>query len=150
MATTNVQMASVPMPSDIPVQNYSASVDIAAYQCIVLDTGNLVTNSATALNGGVSVILPTVVDSTHSADAFGITQEIIKAGQTGRVRTGGISLAIADGAITAGAWVDASTTTAKVGKVRAHVAANQTIGIALETAADGDTIQVLVLPGKNA
>jgi len=78
-----------------------------------------------------------------------VALETIKAGSNGRVRCfGPIASALADGAITGGTAVDSSASTA--GRVKAHTAAKNAIGVALATAADGDRVPVMLAFAANA
>lgn len=145
MATTNMQVASQWLASDIPVYNYSSSTDIAANTVVAVDATNTVNNGTT--NTGIGIVLPST--GGNPTLCIGVTVEVVKASQTGRVRTvGGIATVVCDGAVTANTIVDASASVA--GRVAAHTAGKNSIGIALMTGADGDTIDILVCPAANA
>lgn len=143
MALTNVQIANTPNYSDLPFMNYGVT-DIPANRAVSIDATNLV---GTGTNAGIGV----KVVAADGDVVVGVTMEIIPAGGVGRVRTGGIAPCIADGAITAGTFVDASAQAGNVGYVKAHGAGKATVGIALATsAADDDVVPVLIALGFNA
>lgn len=136
------QLAKTPLPSDLPFFNYSGT-DIPADVAVSIDTVNVLGNA------GVSGIGIVPVAATGNV-TIGVTQTVIKAGSSGPVRTCGIAVTTADGAITAGTVVDASAAASKVGFAKAHTAAKAQLGIALSTAADLDPVLVLVCPALNA
>lgn len=140
MSTINVQLATTPLPSDLPCYNYGGS-DIPANTVVCLDGTNTITNSVSTLATGLGVVLPTT--GGNPSVGFGVTMEVIKAGQTGRVRTAGVALVTGDGAITAGTVVDVSVTTA--GRVKAHTAGKYSFALALSTSADGEQLLINVL-----
>lgn len=126
---------------DIPCKNYGGT-DIPAGRVVLLDTSNVA--GADAATG---VVLPTA--SGGVAGTLGITVEILYAGKVGRVRVAGMFPVIANGSITAGNYVQASDTTAKLGYVKALVADTEQIGQALDTVADGETCRVLICKAAN-
>jgi hypothetical protein len=134
---------------DVPAANYSLTDDIPEGRIVLLDTSNLM--SASNPRG---VVLPTA--SGGVAGTFGITIETLykktSSGQVrpGRVRTLGGYWVPADGAITAGNYVQASDTTDKLGYAKAVGAATQQIGQAETTAADGEMVFVRICKAKNA
>jgi hypothetical protein len=83
--------------------------------------------------------------STVSAPAgFAITAIPNDGLTAGRVATHGIVQVPADGAISKGGIVTISSTSGKEGRAKAAVSGDVAIGFALETAADGDVIEVLL------
>jgi len=76
--------------------------------------------------------------------------ETIPAGKTGRVMYIGAYPMIAEGAITAGNFVQVSDTAAKMGRAKLCGAATIQLGQALSTAADGDPVLVLIRVAKNS
>ena len=144
MSTANIQLASTPLPSDLPFYNYGVS-DIPANTVVILDAANTV-NNAVPGNTALGAKLPAT--GGNPSLALGVTMEILKVGQTGRVRTQGIAIVTCDGAVTAGAAVDASPTVA--GAAKAHVAAKNSLGQALISAADTEQTLVLINPAPNA
>jgi hypothetical protein len=133
------QLAQTPSLSDLPFYNYSGA-DIPSGISVSIDTVNLLGNAGVP---GIGIVLP----AASGNPVVGVTQEIIKAGSYGRVRTGGLAQTTASGAITAGTFVDAEITT---GFAKVHVAAKAQIGMAMTTAANGDPVLVLVAPALNA
>lgn len=146
----NFQGAGAPSHSDFTFKNYSASTDIAANVAVKMDTTNVLNGTDNATWGTVDT--PGVIPVTGDGQlVVGVTMEIIKAGQTGRVRTAGIAPMLADGAITAGVAVMASSTALKVGFAKAQTAALAQIGYSLNTTAnDSEPVLVLVAIAKNA
>jgi len=140
MALWTIQLSTAPGLLDFPFMNNTGS-DIAAGLAVVVDSTNALSSSNTV--DGVSVKLP----AADGALGVGVTMEVIKAGNFGRVRTGGQAAGTASGAITAGAAVMVESAT---GKIKASGAGNAQIGIALTTAADGDPVLVQIVPAKNA
>ncbi len=142
------QFANVPLPSDLAVYNFSSS-DIASNLAVMIDATNVVGTAGDA--PGIAVVSGTPY-------AVGVTMEIIKAAGTsgvptatsGRIRTQGLVWMTANGTITAGGVVDASTTSLKVGWAVAHVTAHPQLGVAWSTAADGEPVLVLLQPSNNA
>lgn len=137
------QIATTPLAYDEVFFNYSTTTDIAAYTVVAIDTTNYV-NDGTHYAPGV--ILPAT--GGNPTLSLGITQEIIKFGQSGRVRTLGLSYCTANGTITVGGTVDADVTTA--GRILAHVAGKASLGQARSGGASGDTVLVFVCPSLNA
>lgn len=133
------QFANTPNQSDLPFYNYSGA-DIPAGISVSIDATNTI---GTNPNYGIGIILPAASGNA----VVGVTMEVIKAASYGRVRCGGIAQTTANGAITAGTFVDATITT---GFAKVHVAAKAQLGLALSTAADGDPVLVLVVPALNA
>jgi hypothetical protein len=135
---------------DETAANYSTSADIPANRIVLLDTTNLMT---TSLPRGV--VLPTA--SGGVAGTFGVTTEILYARSSstanpkvGRVAVEGVISVPADGAITAGNYVQASDTSGKLGYAKVAGAGVQQIGQALTTAADGEMVQILIDKARNA
>ena len=145
MALNNVQLAQTPNNNDQPFFNYGGT-DLPVGIAIALDSTNIVGASGSAQ--GIGVML-----AAASGDpVIGVTMETIPAGGYGRVRAlGPICAMTADGAITAGTYVDASAVASKKGFAKAHAAGKATIGIALNPAsADGDLVLVMLVGGFNA
>jgi Uncharacterized conserved protein (DUF2190) len=144
MAVTNVQISQTPSQTDQPYRNYGGT-DIPANVAVSVDATNQI---GPVGNEGVGII-PVAASGNV---VIGVTMEKIKAGEQGRVRAlGPTAWMQADGAITAGTYVDASAATNKVGWVKAHAAGKATIGIALNgAAADGDLVLVMLVGGFNA
>jgi hypothetical protein len=150
MALTNFQFSNTPSLDDQPFFNYTA-VDIPAFTPVSPDTVNVLGGLATTgpLTGtavqGVSVVPVAAIGNV----VIGVTMEIIKAGNSGRVRAlGPLVPLVADGAIVAGVTVDASSTAGRSAK--SHTAAKFQIGVALSTAADADPVLVMLLGALNA
>ena len=143
MAIT-IQYASQPLPGDVARVNYSGT-DIPANIFVQLDATNVV---GVSTNTGVGVVIPTAAGAIPHG--IGCTMETLKAGDAGRVRTQGDVLAIANGAVTAGQVLMISTTAAKLGWVSTQTAAQPQCGIALSSAADGESVLVQIAFAKNA
>lgn len=147
-AIAALQFASVPLPSDIACYNFS-STDIPSGVAVMIDGTNVM---GTAGDG------PGVANVSGTPYAIGVTMEIIKAAGTsgsptagpGRVRTQGIAPMTANGSITAGGVVDASTTSLKIGFAVAHVTGHPQLGVAMSTAVDAEPVLVLIQPANNA
>lgn len=140
MALWNIQLSTAPSLNDFAFKNNTGS-DIASGVCVIIDATNALSSALT--DDGISVKLPTA-DGQLSV---GVTMEIIKNGNVGRVRTGGMAVVTASGVVTAGGPVMAESAT---GKGKAAGAAKAQVGIALSTAADADPLLVLVCPAFNA
>jgi hypothetical protein len=138
------QLANLPLDSDEAFFNYGGT-DIAAGQVVAIDTSNVVGDGTHTLPG---IVLPTT--GGNPTLSLGITMEVAKANAAFpcRVRTEGVAVCTAQGAITAGATVDASATTA--GMAAAHTAGKASLGFARSTAADGDPVMVYICPSLNA
>lgn len=148
MALTNVQSARVPLANDIAVYNYGVT-DIPAGIAVQVDATNTMNNSASAPKTLLGVIPAT--EGGNPSLCIGITLTVVPASGQGIVAgPGQIAPIVCDGAVTAGGAIDASPTAGKGGYAKAHVAAKNSLGIALATGADGDTIQALVAPAVNA
>jgi hypothetical protein len=136
--------------TDVTAANYSTSTDIPANRVVLLDTTNEMT---VALPRGV--VLPTA--GAGVAGTFGVTAEILYKRpsatlppRVGRVAVeGGINVP-ADGAITAGDYVQASDTVSKEGYVKVCAAGIQQIGQAETTAADGEMCFIRIDKARNA
>ena len=142
----NAQVSSNPSLDDFPFFNYGAT-DIPAFVTVKVDPANTV-------GAGQEGIGITLTSNTTDGDTnIGVTTQIIKAGTSGLVRTAGLAVCIADGAITAGSWVYAAGADAgKVGYVKLDPAASSkpTVGLALSTAVDGDQVLVMLNTGRNS
>lgn len=148
MSTANTQAASFPNAQRIPAYNASGT-DIPANTAVIVDSTNTMNNSASTPQTAIAVALPAT--GGNPSLCIGITASVIPAGGNGIVAgPGQIQPAVADGVITAGNICDASPTGGKAGMVKAHTSGQPSIGIALATSADGDTIPVLVTPAQNA
>lgn len=145
MPTYNRQFTKTPYGTDITVVNLTGS-DLAEGTVVCLDTtaANLV-----AAYDGYSVVLPATGGNPDTP--VGVLLETAKAsGGQARLRGfGPIVPVVCDGAVTVKGLVDASVTTA--GRVKAHTAAKVSMGMAMMTGADGDTIEVMLFgPAPNA
>lgn len=141
----NRQFPKTPHGTDIGVINLTGA-DITEGSVVCLDTtaANLVPTY-----DGFSVVLPATGGNPDTP--LGVLLENAKAsGGQARCRTfGPIVPVVCDGAVTVKGLVDASVTTA--GRVKAHTAAKVSMGMAMMTGADGDTILVMLLgPAPNA
>jgi hypothetical protein len=136
--------------NDVTAANYSLSADIPANRIVLLDTSNVM---STSLPRGV--VLPTAGGGV--AGTFGVTVEPLYrrpsstvGPRVGRVAVeGGISVP-ADGAITAGQYVQASDTVGKEGYAKVCGAGIQQAGQAETTAADGEMVFIRLDKGRNA
>jgi len=135
----NFQVASTPSYGDFAVKNYSTTVTIPSNVFVVCDTTNVL--GAVSSADGIGVMLPSG-DGTQVG--IGITMESIAPGATGRIRSLGTAVTTADGAITAGGFVQATNDSNKVGFAKALAANATASGVALNTAADGDPCLVLL------
>jgi hypothetical protein len=135
---------------DVTAGNYSTSADIPANRVVLLDTTNEMTTSQPR-----GVVLPTAAGGV--AGTFGVTAEILYkrpssslGPRVGRVAVGGGINVPADGAITAGDYVQASDTAAKEGYVKVCGAGIQQIGQAETTVADGEMCFIRIDKARNA
>lgn len=150
MATGQYQVGGYAVEGgDLCCANYGSS-DIGPGLIVLVDTTNQFTP---ALPMGVA--LPT--NGGGVVGTFGITIDTLYAkpstqahGVAGRVRTLGVYPVLANGAITAGGYVQASDTAAKLGYAKACGAATEQIGQAMNTVADGENCFVLICKAKNA
>lgn len=141
-ALANVQVAKTPLPTDIPVINLSGA-DIPADAPVHVDT-----TAGNQMGTGTNQGIPIIPFATDTIPCLGTTMEIIKNGASGRVRPVGIGTGVCDGGVTAGTFVDPSATANR--SIKTHVAAKCSLGIALATGADGETIPFLYAIAKNA
>lgn len=136
--------------NDVTAANYGLTDDIPANRIVLLDTTNQMT---TSLPRGV--VLPTAAGGV--AGTFGVTVEILYkrsattvSPRVGRVATeGGINVP-ANGAITAGDYVQASDTIGKLGWAKVCAAGIQQVGQAETTAADGEMCFIRIDKARNA
>ena len=136
--------------TDVTAANYSTTDDIPANRIVLLDTTNQLT---TSLPRGV--VLPTA--SGGVAGTYGVTAEILYkrpssslGPRVGIVAVeGGINVP-ADGAITAGQYVQASDTAGKLGYAKVCGAGIQQAGQAETTAADGEMCFIRLAKARNA
>lgn len=148
--STTVSQDTREYVNDVTAANYSLTDDIPANRIVLLDTTNLMT---TSLPRGV--VLPTAGGGV--AGTFGVTADVLYkrpsatlGPRVGRVITeGGVSVP-ADGAITAGDYVQASDTIAKLGYAKVAGAGVQQIGQAETTAADGEMVFIRIDKARNA
>ncbi|WP_394849689.1 hypothetical protein LZC95_19830 [Pendulispora brunnea] len=135
MANSDFDWGRVPTGPDLPVTN-TGDVDMVARQIVVLDT-------AQTAPGTHAVKLPT-------ADGGGIAilVEDIPRGRTGRAQIYGIAVGIADGAVGRGARVRGSNT--RPGGAKACTPGQAQFGYALQAAADGEPVQILIDRANNA
>lgn len=136
MANYN-QFSRVPVQGgDIPFHNYGGS-DIDAGLAVLLDASN---------DGGI--VLPTA--SGGVTGSVGVTVDKVSAGTSGRVQVLGVAVCKAAGSVTAGDEVMISDTTAKLGWVKTKTAGGIGLGQALNSAADGFPVRVLLSHAVNA
>ena len=121
---------------DLPARN-AGLTDIPANTFVLVDTANPPTNDDV-----LAVVVPS--DGGGVVGTFGITRTIIKAGATGSVCCLGGEVVKADGVITVGDYVQASDTTAKMGRAKTKGAGVESGGRALNSAADGEDVLVFV------
>ncbi len=149
MSDTNVQQMREYV-ADATAANYSTSADIPANRIVLLDTANQL--STTQPRG---VVLPTA--SGGVAGTYGVTAEILykRPSSTSGTRPGlvaiegGISVP-ADGAITAGQYVQASDTSGKLGYAKVCGAGIQQVAQAENTVADGEMCFLRLCKARNA
>lgn len=149
MATGQNQFAGYAVPGgDIPCANYGA-VDIEAGLIVLIDTSNLVSTTQPpgvvlpTASGGVVGTFGITVDKLYAITSTGVVKP-------GRVRKLGSYPVIANGSITAGGYVQASDTTAKLGYAKACGAATEQIGQAMNSVSDGEICHVWIAQAKNA
>jgi hypothetical protein len=136
---------------DITAANYGTSADIPANRVVLLDTTNIMSTSSPR-----GVVLPTA--SGGVAGTFGVTVEVLykRASSTASPRPGRVALSgsgiqcVAEGAITAGDYVQASDTAGKEGYVKVAGAGIQQLGQAETTAADGEPVFIRIDKARNA
>lgn len=138
MAATDFTWAGIPVTGgDITVKNTDSS-DFAAGDAIKIDGTNVISGSQPIFGA---------LQGTANAVGIGFALETIKQNQYGRVRTNGVAVGRASGAITAGTFVGCDSG----GQVKTQQAANPCIGIALATTtANHDPIPILITQGNNA
>lgn len=140
MAANDFQYAREPVfTGEIAVKNTTGSGTLlAAGTTVKIDTSNLL--SGTQYSPGVIAV-------TDDDAALGVLIENIADGKVGRCAVAGVAQAICSAAITAGAFVQASST----GKVKTNAGAKKTLGMALtSTGASGDMLLVLISQAANA
>jgi hypothetical protein len=135
---------------DVTAGNYSTTDDIPANRAVLLDTTNQI--STTNPRG---VVLPTAGGGV--AGTFGVTVDLLYkrpstslGPRVGRVAVGGMINVPADGAITAGNYVQVSDTIGKLGYVKVAGAGIQQLGQAEKTVADGEMCPVRITKARNA
>ncbi len=131
-------------PGDgIAVKNYGVA-DIPEGTAVIWDA---VTNIDPQLPQGI--LVPTAAGAV--VPVAGVTDELIKAGRTGRLRINGEKTCVAHGAIAMGAWVQISSTSAHMGQVKTLVGASGgQLGQARNAAADGDPVVIEILLAASA
>lgn len=143
--TDALQITEGPGLYTIPVYNASTTTAIDAYQCVIVDSSNIMNDAG---NNQLAVTLP---GTTTPGIVIGVTQVSIPALGSGRILpVGQVTNAVAYGAITAGTVVDNCTVSSNTGKVQTHTAAQHQVGIALATAADGETLPIMLCAAKDA
>jgi hypothetical protein len=137
MAQSNFnQFASIAIANGDVVMKNTDTVDFAAGNVVKLDTTNV--ESATQAPGALL--------STDTV-CIGICVDAIPQGKNGRVRMIGAAVAVASGAIAAGALVDSASS----GQVATHGSGTRQLGVALNKATGaGDFCLVMVVPAANA
>jgi hypothetical protein len=134
--------------TDEPCANYDTSADIPANRIVLLDTSNQY-----GVNAVTGVALPVAAGGV--AGTYGITVETLYAASSagiraGRVRTDGVMWVPANGPITAGDYVQASDTVAKLGWAKVAGAGIEQIGQALTSAADSEMVRIKICKARNA
>ena len=149
MAIQNYNYEREPVAGgDVTAANYGAT-SIPANLIVLVDTTNVLSPSKP-----MGVVLPTA--SGGVAGTFGVTvDELFPPRNDGSTRPGRVAVlgairVIADGAITAGQYVQASDTAGKLGYAKVCGAGIQQIGQAKTTAADGEYVLVLIDKARNA
>lgn len=149
MATGRYQTGGRPISGgDFPAANYGLT-DIPEGRIVLVDTTNMQSPSQ-----AMGVVLPTAGGGV--AGTWGITTTVLYAKgsldkpKTGLVRIAGSYTVIADGAITAGQYVQASDTLNKEGYAKVCAAATEQIGQAVYTVADGEMCEILICKARNA
>jgi len=127
---------------DVTCQNYGVT-DIPANTAVLFDTSNPPSGA-----GVFGVVVPTT--SGAVTPVAGITVERIPAGGQGRLRMLGGGVTTASGSITVGDTLQVDSASGKEGRVKTQTSATQQIGLALNSAADGDPITVWIFIAKNA
>lgn len=136
------QLAARPA-SHIAVRNYGVT-DIPEGTAVIWDLVNVDPMKAQG------IVVPAAAGAV--APAAGITADTIKAGGWGRLAVSdGEAVAVADGAIAMGDYVQISSTAAKMGRVKTLVAASGAqLGRAMNAAADGDPVVIELAIAKSA
>lgn len=149
MSSTLIQQTRE-VVTDVTAANYSTTDDIPANRIVLLDTTNQLSTSQPR-----GVVLPTA--SGGVAGTYGVTAEILykRASSTANTRPGIVAIegAIgvpADGAITAGQYVQASDTAGKLGYAKLCGAGIQEVGQAENTVADGEMCFIRLCKARNA
>lgn len=141
--TIYAQLAGTPSYTDFPVVNLGGS-DIAAGSPLAVDSS--VAISVSNFAGGVGVKTP-----ASSGDAvFAVALETLVAGKAGKARFAGpvaVVTASSGGGITAGTFVEASST---AGYVLTQTSGKATIGLALTTAAASEQLLIMLAVANNA
>lgn len=145
MAGPNAQLSQVPSYTDFAFKNNTGAT-LAANIAVAIDA--TYSTTATALLTSIGIKEP----ASTGDPVIGVLMESVADGAVGKVRClGPIAQMFADGAITAGTYVDGSAASSKKGFAKAHTAAKASIGIALTgAAADGDSLLVMLVGGFNA
>lgn len=150
MSSTNIQDTREHVV-DVTAANYSLTDDIPANRFVLLDTTNLMTTTQPR-----GVVLPSAGGGV--AGTFGVTVDLLykRPSATANVRPGRVAITgsgigvLADGAITAGDYVQASDTAGKLGYAKVAGAGIQQIGQAETTAADGEVCFIRIDKARNA
>jgi hypothetical protein len=149
MAIETYNYEREPVPGgDVTAANYGAT-SIPANRIVLVDTTNVLTPMKP-----MGVVLPTAAGGV--ANTYGVTvEELFPPRDDGSTRPGRVAVlgAIrvpANGAITAGEYVQASDTVGKLGYAKVCAAGIQQIGQAKTTAADGEYVLILLAKARNA
>ena len=149
MAIEQYNLEREPVPGgDATAANYGAT-SIPINRIVLVDTANPMSPSKP-----MGVKLPTAGGGV--AGTYGVTvDELFPPRDDGSTRPGRVAVlgairVLADGAITAGEYVQASDTISKLGYAKVCGAGIQQIGQAKTTAADGEYVLILIDKARNA
>lgn len=119
-------------------KNWSTTVTIPDGTGVLFDT----TNAATG-DYPPGIVIPS--SGGGVVGTYGVAIESIGPGKIGKVMVSGAVEMTADGAITAGNYVQVSDTATKMGRVKAKGATLEQLGQSLNTVTDGQPCWVLVV-----
>ena len=141
--TTYNTIPSLPVTGgDLSAYN-NAGTDIPAGTAVIVDAAFVPSGDFP-----MGVKIPATAGSI--AEPAGVTVEIIKAGQVGRVRRAGSYPATASGTVTVGDFLQVDSAAGKEGRVKTKGAGLAQVGRALNSGVDGDLINTDVILALNA
>ncbi len=121
--------------TDLMTVKNTGLTDITAGTAVIFDPANPASGDTPP-----GITLPTAGGGITGT--AGVTRTTIYVGKVGSIMRRGRAEVTADGAITAGGYVQVSDTIGKLGRVKAKGVGVEQLGQAIHTAADGELLQV--------